>query len=111
MPSPASLEITKDIKQRFFAAVDELIARKVIRGKQTYCRLYDIDKRNFYSQANNLYEANLKLYWLVPLVSVYGISAHWLLTGKGRMFEPVAQRKQRESRYDKETGLPTGSDI
>lgn len=108
MPSPASNEINRGIKERFFIAIQALIDRKLIRGRQTYCRLYDIDKRNFYEQQRNLTAAQLKLYWLVPMVKVYGISAHWLLTGAGRMFEPVAQRKQRESYYDKETGLPNG---
>lgn len=107
MPSTASNEINRGIKERFYKAIVTLIERKELRGRQTYCNLYDIDKRNFYSQEKNLQEAKLKLYWLVPLVEHYGISAHWLLTGRGRMFEPTAQRKQRESQYDKETGLPT----
>lgn len=106
MPSPASLEINRSIKERFYTAIKALIEQKKLKGRQTYCRLYDIDKRNFYSQEKNLLEANLKLYWLVPLVTEYGISAHWLLTGAGRMFEPIAQRKQRQGKYDKETGLP-----
>ncbi|MCM1221171.1 MAG: hypothetical protein NC548_42495 [Lachnospiraceae bacterium] len=108
MPSPASIEINRGIKERFFKAIVALIESKKLRGRQTYCRLYDIDKRNFYSQEKDLQEAKLKLYWLVPLVTEYGISAHWLLTGAGQMFESIAQRKQRATMYDKETGLPTG---
>lgn len=107
MPSPASIEINRGIKERFYKAIVALIEKKLLRGRQTYCNLYDIDKRNFYSQEKDLQEAKLKLYWLVPLVEHYGISAHWLLTGEGRMFEPKAQRKQRAAIYDKETGLPT----
>ncbi|MCM1220960.1 MAG: hypothetical protein NC548_41390 [Lachnospiraceae bacterium] len=108
MPSPASIEINRGIKQRFYEAIVALIAEKKLRGRQTYCRLYDIDKRNFYSQEKDLGEAKLKLYWLVPLVTNYGVSAHWLLTGAGRMFESIAMRKQRQTIYDKETGQPTG---
>ena len=107
MPSPASIEINSGIKERFYIAINALIKSKALRGRQTYCRLYDIDKRNFYAQEKDLHEAKLKLYWLVPLVTVYGISAHWLLTGQGRMYEPQQQRKQRTTIYDKETGLPT----
>lgn len=111
MPSPASIETSRGIKERFYKAIQALIDSKKLRGRQTYCRLYDIDKRNFYSQQNDLLEANLKLYWLVPLVTEYGVSAHWLLTGRGRMFEPIAQRKARQGRYDKKTGqLLTGEE-
>ena len=108
MPSSTSIEINRGIKERFYKAIVALIEQKALRGRQTYCRLYDIDKLNFYSQEKDLQEAKLKLYWLVPLVKHYGISAHWLLTGEGKMFEPVAKRKLRESYYDKETGLPKG---
>lgn len=105
MPSPASIEINRGIKERFYQAIAALIESKALRGRQTYCNLFDIDKRNFYSQQKNLHEAKLKLYWIVPLVTHYGVSAHWLLTGVGRMFDPPAQRKQLPSaRYDKETG-------
>ena len=110
MPSSTSIEINRGIKERFYKAIVALIEQKALRGRQTYCRLYDIDKRNFYSQEKDLQEAKLKLYWLVPLVQHYGISAHWLLTGEGRMFETVNQRKQRASMYNKETGLPNVKD-
>ena len=28
-----------------------------------------------------------KIYWLMPMIENYGISAEWLLFGKGRMVE------------------------
>ena len=38
------------IISRFFAAIDALIAMKKLKAKGTYCRLYGIDKSNFYAQ-------------------------------------------------------------
>lgn len=85
MPTQKSENISTGIKKRFFEAICMLLETRAIRGRQTYCRLYDIDKRQFYAQEKELERKLLKLYWLVPLVEVYNVSARWLLTGKGRM--------------------------
>lgn len=93
MPTQKSENISTGIKRRFYEAFNILIDAHVIKGRQTYCRLYDIDKRQFYAQEKELERKLLKLYWLVPLVEVYNVSARWLLTGKGRM---MAAKKVEE---------------
>lgn len=80
-----------EIARRFFEAVDTLIEQKVIRGKQTYCRVAGIDKRTYYKQLKSIkgelddQAVWFRAFWVVPLVAEYGISGDWLLTGKGKM--------------------------
>lgn len=100
MRTEESRAIDNAIKVRFFEAIRMLLESKALRGRQTYCRLYDINKRHFYAQEKDIAMAILKPYWLVPLVEHYNISAEWLLTGNGGMFKPAPkQRKERAGRY------------
>lgn len=78
--------INSKITGRFYEAIRLLLTSKKLRGRQTYCRLYGIDKRNFYLQESDLTRSILQLFWIVPLVEVYGINANWLFTGEGNMF-------------------------
>lgn len=78
---------TKHIMERFYSALDAIIARGDIRGVNTYCRLYDIDRRNFIAQRKDPERGWFQASWLYPMVSNYGVSAEWLITGSGRMFK------------------------
>lgn len=78
---------TQHIIERFFISLDAIIAKGSIEGVSTYCRLYDIDRRNMSAQRKDLSRRLLQPSWLVPLVREYGVSAKWILTGIGRMFE------------------------
>lgn len=79
--------VTKQIMERFYAALDAIIESKKIRGVNTYCRLYDIDRRNLIAQRKDLERGWFQVSWLYPMVREYGISARWLLTGFGKMFD------------------------
>jgi hypothetical protein len=78
---------SKQIMERFYSALDAIIAKKVIRGVQTYCRLHDIDRRNFIAQRKNPNRGWFQVSWLQPMVRDYGVNAEWLLTGQGSMFK------------------------
>ena len=67
--------------ERFYSALDAIIAMKKIRGVNTYCRLNNIDRRNFIAQRKDLERGWFQLSWLYPMVKDYGVSAKWLLTG------------------------------
>lgn len=79
--------VSKQIMERFYIALDAIIELKKIRGVNTYCRLYEIDRRNFIAQRKDLDRGWFQVSWLQPMVKEYGISAKWLLTGYGKMFD------------------------
>lgn len=72
---------------RFYSALDALIAKKEIRGINTYCRLYNIDRRNFLAQKKDMNRAIIQISWLQGMVKDFGVSGDWLLTGRGAMFK------------------------
>lgn len=63
-----------------------LKASKVIRGKQTFTVKYDINRWNLNTLEKDYSRDIFQVAWLTHLVDDYGISAEWLLTGKGGMF-------------------------
>lgn len=79
--------VSQQIIERFYCALDAIIAMKKIRGVNTYCRENDIDRRNFIAQRKDLNRGWFQVSWLQPMVSEYGVNAGWLLTGRGKMFE------------------------
>ena len=87
-------EETKAVMLRFFEAVGVLILHKKIRGIQTYCNLAGIDRRHYYGQKTDLTRGWFQISWALPLVKEFGVSATWLLTGRGNMFGDKTERKQ-----------------
>lgn len=81
----AYTQISTNIMLRFYEAVDALIAMKKIRGKQTYCRIAEIDKRKYYEQQKDINKGHFQVSWMVPLILQFDISSDWLLTGRGKM--------------------------
>lgn len=78
--------------RRFFEALYALKARKDIRGKQTFTNQYNINRWNLNSLEKDMSRDIFQAAWLTYLVRDYGVSAQWLLTGRGDMFP--TQKKQ-----------------
>ena len=79
-------EDSQKIIERFFDALYTLIERKEIRGKQTFTREHNIDRWNFNKLETDKSRDIFQVAWLNYLVKEYKVSADWLLTGKGEMF-------------------------
>lgn len=75
------------VMERFFKALDAVIELKVIRGIQTYCNEFGIDKRHLYAQKKDLNKGFFEVYWILPMIQKFGVSSDWLLFGKGSMFK------------------------
>jgi hypothetical protein len=85
----------KEVQDRFFQALDMLINSGTIAGLQTFCKDYDLHRAK-YSNLRTFSKDNEKpgtgykfidIDSLSYLVTDFGISADWLLTGKGGMFK------------------------
>lgn len=74
------------ITKRFFEAMDALKESGHIRGIQTFTTTYDINRWNLYTVKNNPERSVLKPEWIYLLVKDFGVSADWIITGRGEMF-------------------------
>lgn len=74
------------VTNRFFEAIDMLKAQKKIRGLQTFTRKYNINRWNMNTVKWNPEKSVLKPEWIVYLVRDFGVSADWVLMGKGDVF-------------------------
>lgn len=74
------------VTKRFFEAIDMLKAQKRMRGLLTFTKAHDINYWNINTVKAQPEVSVLKPEWIVYLVSDYGISADWILLGKGGMF-------------------------
>lgn len=85
--------LNKDIVLRFFEALKYLKENKIIRGKQTFTNRYGINRWNLNTQQKEPNRNMFQAVWLSYLVIDYGISAHWLLTGEGKIMQSPIQIK------------------
>lgn len=83
----SSAESNRPIVERFFEVLDTLVAMNKIKSIRSFCEINGIDRRNLEvlrkSEDRNLFQT----FWLIPLITEYGVNAKWLLTGKGKTFE------------------------
>lgn len=79
-------DTTIDIMNRFFSAVERCRELKLINSLTEYCDKIGAAKPHFYMQRKDLYKGFFEAGWMLPLIEDCGVSAHWLMTGKGTMF-------------------------
>ena len=82
MNTPESQEVVR----RFFEALYRLKVDRRIRGKQTFTARYGINRWNLNSLEKDFSRDIFQPSWLSFLVRDYGVSADWLLTGKGDFY-------------------------
>jgi hypothetical protein len=80
--SPDGISITN----RFFQAIETLRAQGEIRGLQTFTEMHGINRWNMNTVKFNPETSVLKPEWIFLLVSSFGVSADYIVTGRGKMF-------------------------
>ena len=87
MSSPrAYSQDTLAIMDRFFVAFTACVEQGLIRTAKDFCDTHNIARPHFYAQRKHRGRGFFEAGWLSILVRDYGVSANWLLTGKGTMF-------------------------
>ena len=76
-------EDSQKVIKRFFEALRYLKDEKIIRGKQTFTRAHEINRWNMNTLEKDPSRDIFQAAWLTYLVNDYGVSATWLLTGRG----------------------------
>ena len=79
-------EDMQDITRRFFLALERLKLDKAIRGKKTFTVRLGINRWNLNNIARDPASGRVPASWLSYLVIGYGVSADWLLTGRGDVY-------------------------
>lgn len=83
-----AIQQTIDIVERFFSAIERLVADGALNGTKTFTNRYGIDRRNFLLLKREPNRMQFQSGWLTILVDDFGVSPEWLLTGKGAFYRP-----------------------
>jgi hypothetical protein len=73
------------INLRFFHALDFLVETKKLKNKKAFTDRYNLNRGNMNSVKVNYEKHSIRPFWMTYLVRDYGVSAEWLLTGKGNI--------------------------
>lgn len=84
---------SQKVIDRFFQALYHLKEQRVIRGKQTFTRRFGINRWNMITLEKDKSRDIFQAAWLSYLVNEYGVSAEWLLTGRGEIMAPRRAQK------------------
>jgi hypothetical protein len=88
-------EESQKIIKRFFEALYALKKQKIIHGKSAFIKRYGINSRNLWQLEQDISRDIFQVAWLANMVNDYGISAEWLLTGEGKMFNKTRQKEEQ----------------
>lgn len=89
-------EESRRIVERFFLALETLKRDKAIRGKQTFTNRYGINRRNLYQLERDKTRDIFQVGWLTNLVTDYGVSSLWLLTGCGEFYTDGGEKTAKK---------------
>ncbi len=78
-------EDSQKIVGRFFEALYRLKDLGIIKGKKTFTERFGINRWNLISLEKDHSRDIFQPAWLCYLVTAYGVSSEWLLTGQGEM--------------------------
>ena len=84
----------QEITKRFFQAIDILAEANYFRGLQTFTTRYGLNRRNLQHVKESPANTVLKPEVMAHLVSDYGISGTWLLTGEGTVFQDGSNKPE-----------------
>ncbi len=92
-----------DITRRFFEALDLIKEQKRIRGLKSFTVKYGVNYWNFNAWKKT--GSRIKQEWLTYIVRDFDVSAMWLLTGEGPVFnkEIIPREKFYRSPSKKKT--------
>lgn len=79
-------ETGQQITDRFFEAAAALVSQKKLRGVQTLAKEMGIDGSRLRVLRAHPETYVLKPEWMHYFATTYGVSADWLITGRGEMF-------------------------
>jgi hypothetical protein len=79
--------VAAEIQNRFFKALNVLIRQGKIHTLNSFCLKYGLHKSKYYELRDGGNYKFIDIDALNYLVKDYGVSADWLLTGKGTMFK------------------------
>lgn len=77
---------TEEVMERFFLAMETCKERKLLKSYRRYCISNGITTNCFFLQRKDRNRGFFEISWAVPLIEECGVSAYWMLTGKGTMF-------------------------
>jgi hypothetical protein len=89
-------ETGQQITARFFEAADALVAQKKLRGVQTLAKEIGILGSTLRKLRKQPEIYTLKPEFMPHLITAYGVSAEWLLTGSGGMFSGAKQSEKQK---------------
>ena len=87
MPTTEIPQISIDICNRFFEAVEELRLRKKIRGTATLARSWGVSLFAMKWSKNHPDEKRIKVEYLYYIARDYNVSLEWMFFGTGSMFD------------------------
>lgn len=80
-------EASKEISERISSLLKDMEDAGKVLSIYSFCIENNINQGNFRAALKSSNPLKIQIQWLKILVESYGVSAHFLLTGKGNMYD------------------------